>query len=85
MDDFLFLADSYSAALLLRQRVEAMLALLGLQCNPKKGVWTPNQVEDHLGFSVDLNLGMFCTPPDKLRQLAQQAPSLLGRATSNAP
>jgi hypothetical protein len=30
MDDFLFLADSDSVALLLRQRVEAMLTLLGL-------------------------------------------------------
>jgi hypothetical protein len=42
MDDFLFLADSYDAALLLRQRrIDAMLAQLGLQRNPKKGVWTP--------------------------------------------
>jgi hypothetical protein len=41
MDDFLFLADSYNAALLLRQRIDALLAQLGLTCNPKKGVWTP--------------------------------------------
>jgi hypothetical protein len=30
MDDFLFLADSYQDALLLRQRVEAVLDNLGL-------------------------------------------------------
>jgi hypothetical protein len=84
MDDFLFLADSYDVALLLRQRVDAMLAQLGLQRNPKKGIWTPNQVGDHLGLTVDLNHGMFSAPPDKLRQLEQQASSLLGRAASNA-
>jgi hypothetical protein len=38
MDNFLFLADSYDAAMLLCQRVEAMLDQLGLQRNPKKGV-----------------------------------------------
>jgi hypothetical protein len=36
MDDFLFLADSYHDALLLRQRVEALLDSLGLQRNPMK-------------------------------------------------
>jgi hypothetical protein len=49
MDDFLFLADSYHDALLLHQRVEALLSSLSLQHNPKKGVWTPTQVGDHLG------------------------------------
>jgi hypothetical protein len=81
---FLFLADSYDAALLLRQRVEAMLTLLGLYRNPKKGIWTPTQVRDHLGLTADFNLGMFRAPPDKLRQLAQQASSLFNRAASNA-
>jgi hypothetical protein len=37
-----------------------------------------------LGLTVDLNLGMFRAPPDKLRQLAQHASSLFGRAASNA-
>jgi hypothetical protein len=49
MSDFLFLADSYNDALLVRQRVEALFDRLGLQRNPKKGVWTPTQVGDHLG------------------------------------
>jgi hypothetical protein len=84
IDDILFLADSYNAALLLRQRIDAMLAHLGLQRNPKKGVLTPTQVGNHLGLMVDLNLGMFRAPSDKLRQLAHQASSLLGRAASNS-
>jgi hypothetical protein len=54
MDDFLFLADSYHDTVLLRQRVEALLTRLDLQRNPKKGVWTPTQVGDHLGLTVDL-------------------------------
>jgi hypothetical protein len=73
MDDFLFLVDSYHDALLLRQRVQALLDSLGLQRNPKKGVWTPAQVGDHLGLTVDLQLGMFRAPPAKLEQLAQNA------------
>jgi hypothetical protein len=78
MDDFLFLADSYHDALLLRQRVEDLLNHLGLQRNPKKGVWTPTRVGDHLGLTIDLQLGMFRAPPEKLRQLAQHASSMLG-------
>jgi hypothetical protein len=78
MDDFIFLADSCQDALLLRQRVEALLDSLGLQRNPKKGVWTPTQVGDHLGLAVDLQLGMFRAPPAKLQQLAQHTSSLLG-------
>jgi hypothetical protein len=59
MDDFIFLADSYHDAVLLRQRVMALLDSLGLQRNPKKGVWMPTQVGDHLGLIEDLQLGMF--------------------------
>jgi hypothetical protein len=84
IDDFLFLADSYQDAMLLRQRVEALLDSLGLQRNPKKGVWTPTQVSDHLFLTVDLHLGMFRDPLAKLQQLAQHASSLLCRAASNA-
>jgi hypothetical protein len=84
MDDFLFLADSYSAASLLRQRVESMLEQLGLLRNPKKGVRTLTQVGDHLGLTVDLNHGKFRAPPEKLLQLAKQPSALLGRAASNA-
>jgi hypothetical protein len=78
-----FLADSYNDVLLLRQRVEALLDRLGLQRNPKKGVMTPTQVDNHLGLTVDLQLGRFRAPQEKLRQLAQHASSLLGQVASN--
>jgi hypothetical protein len=84
MNDFMFPADSFSAVLLFRQRIEAMLAQLSIQRNPKKGIWTPTQVGDRLGLTVDLNLGMFRAPPDKLGQLAKHASFLLGRAASIA-
>jgi hypothetical protein len=54
MDDFMFMAHSRDAALLLRDRIEALLHRLGLQRNPKKGMWEPTQVVDHLGLTVDL-------------------------------
>jgi hypothetical protein len=41
MDDFLFLAESYSFTLLVRARVDVLLDHLGLLSNPKKGIWTP--------------------------------------------
>jgi hypothetical protein len=66
MDDFLFLAESYRAALLLRGFIEAMLDELGLLCNPKKGVWTPTQVGDHPGLTIDLHSGDFRAPQTKL-------------------
>jgi hypothetical protein len=37
MNDFLFHADSYTQ--LVRARVDALLARLGLLRNPKKGIW----------------------------------------------
>jgi hypothetical protein len=67
MDDFLFLADSYQDALLLRKRVETLQDSLGLKRNPNKGVWTPTQVGDHLGLTVDLQLGIFRASPAKLQ------------------
>jgi hypothetical protein len=84
MDDFLFLADSFHDALLLRQRIEALLNSLGLQRNPKKGVWTPTQVGDLIGLTVDLQHAMFRAPPAKLQQLSQHASSRLGGTASNA-
>jgi hypothetical protein len=38
MDDFLFLADSYPAALRVQARVDTLLAHLGILRNPKKGI-----------------------------------------------
>jgi hypothetical protein len=38
MDDFLFMASSYEAALLLRDHIETLLHRLGLQRSPDKGL-----------------------------------------------
>jgi hypothetical protein len=38
MDDFMFMAHSREAALLLRDHVDALPHRLGLQHNPKKGL-----------------------------------------------
>jgi hypothetical protein len=71
MEDFLFLADSYHAALLLLSRIETMLARQSLLRNPKKGVRTPTQVSDHMGLTIDLRSGEFRAPQAKLQHLAQ--------------
>jgi hypothetical protein len=84
MDDFMFMAISRKATLLLRDRVEALLHRLGLQRNPKKGMLEHTQVSDHLGLAIDLQKGEFRAPFDKLMTLSKQASSLLGRATCNA-
>jgi hypothetical protein len=59
MDDFMFMASSYEASLLLRDRVETLLHHLGLQRNPDKGLWEPTQVGNHLGLTIDLLKGEF--------------------------
>jgi hypothetical protein len=66
MDDFMFMAHSREAALLLRDRVEAFLHRLGLQRNPKKGLWDPTQVGDHLGLTIDPHNGELRAPVDKM-------------------
>jgi hypothetical protein len=37
-----------------RPRVEVLLHQLGLQRNPKKSLWEPTQMGDHLGLTIDL-------------------------------
>jgi hypothetical protein len=84
MDDFLFMASSYEAALLLRNNIESLLQRLDLQRNPDKGLWQPTQVGTHLGMIVDLMTGEFRAPADKLQAIAKQASALLGRAATTA-
>ena len=83
MDDFLFIAHSLAAALLLRTRVEALLTALGMSRNPKKGQWEPTQDIIHLGMRVDLAAGKFFAPEEKLASIAALAKSMLGRAARN--
>jgi hypothetical protein len=84
MDDYTFMAHSRETALLLRDRVDALLHRLGLQRNPEKGMWEPTQVGDHLGLMIDLRNGEFRTPVDKLQALSKHASALLGRAATTA-
>jgi hypothetical protein len=83
MDDFMFMAHSREEALL-RDHFEALLYRLGLQRNPKKGLWEPTQVGDYLGHTIDLMNGEFRAPVDKLQALSKQASALLGRVASTA-
>jgi hypothetical protein len=71
MNDFLFMAHSRETTLLLRDRVEALLHRLGLQRNPRKGMWEPTQVGDHLSLSIDLYNGEFRALHDKLEALSK--------------
>ena len=80
MDDFLFLCSSLSEALEARAYVEAVLALLGLRRNAKKGIWEPSQVVEHLGLGVDTEKGIFYVTPTRLHKLHTAAKALLCRA-----
>jgi hypothetical protein len=84
MDDFMFMAHSGEEALLLRDRVDALLHRLGLKLNPKKDVWEPTPVGDHLGLTIDLPNGEFRAPVEKLQALSKHASALLGRAATTA-
>jgi hypothetical protein len=84
MNDFLFLANSCEAALLLRARMDTLLLRLCLLRNAKKGILHSTHVGEHLGLTVNLQKGEFRVPPDKVHTLAKQASSLLGRAALNA-
>jgi hypothetical protein len=84
MTDFMFMAHLREAALILRDCVEALLHRLGLHRKPKKGMWEPTQVGDHLGLTIDLLSGEFRAPVDKLQALAKHDSTLLGHAATTA-
>jgi hypothetical protein len=84
MDDFVFMANSREAALILRDLIEAVLHRLGLQRNPDKGMWEPTLVGDHLGLTIDLQTSEFRALVDKLQALSKPASALLGRAATTA-
>jgi hypothetical protein len=83
MDDFMFMAHSREVALLLRDRVDALLYRLGLQRKPKKGQWEPTQVGDHRGLTIDL-LNEFRASVENVHALSKHAAALLSRATNTA-
>jgi hypothetical protein len=83
VDDFLLFAATCALALALRQRVDRLLAILGLLRHPSTVFWEPTQYGHHLGIDIDTTIGHFFAPAEKLQKLAKQARHLLQRATRN--
>jgi hypothetical protein len=78
MDDFLILCDTREAALEAREYVTAVLELLGLSRNEKKGVWDPTQALQHLGLGVDTAKGVFFVTPGRQAKVQRAAREILG-------
>ena len=78
MDDFLLLCDSLEEALEAREYVTAVLELLGLSRNVKKGVWEPTQALPHLGLGVDTKRGVFFVTPGRQAKVQRAAREILG-------
>lgn len=84
VDDFLILARSFEDALAARDYVDALLELLGLRRNPRKGVWEPTQHLQHLGLGVDTLAMTFFVPLPRREKLAAAAAGLLATANSSS-
>jgi hypothetical protein len=84
VDDFIVFAPSHREALQQRSVVETTLARLGLSRHTSKGIWDPVQYGQHLGIDLDTANGYFYAPAAKLQTLANQAKSMLQRATRTA-
>lgn len=84
VDDFLFLSRSRTEALELRDYVDALLELLGLQRNVKKGVREPTQSLTHLGLGVDSQRLLFYLPDKQRDKIITAAREILGRSAAEA-
>ena len=84
VDDFLILARSFADALEARAYVDALLELLGLRRNARKGCWDPTQHLQHLGLGVDTVTMTFFVPLARRAKLAAAAAGLLATANSSA-
>ena len=80
LDDFLFVIDGLSAAYAGVRFVQATLSMLGLVPHPRKCLWEPTQVIEHLGFVIDTHRGLFYLPAHKVRKLAMLAKDIICRA-----
>ena len=84
MDDFLCVCSSRREAYAARERVQAVLDLLGITRHPDKGWWEPSQRVEHLGLDVDTEAGLFRVPPRKVSELMRQGRDIAGLATREA-
>lgn len=73
MDDFLILCSTEKEALEAREYVSAILDLLGLSRNEKKGFRAPTQQLEHLGMGVNTLDGQFFVTPARLDKLQTAA------------
>ena len=83
MDDFLILCDSLPEALEAREYITAVLELLGLSRNEKKGVWEPTHALQHLGLGVDTEKGVFFVTPGRQAKVQRAAREILGVSGAN--
>ena len=84
VDDFAFFFASRAQALEGREYISAVLQLLGLSRNEKKGVWEPTQMLEHLGMGIDTVTGKFFVTPARLSKLQSFAQNLLCTACSDS-
>ena len=83
LDDFLLLSSSPAEAEEAKTRASSLLASLGLERNPDKGVWTPTQNLVHLGIQVNLGTGVFQVPTEKWATMKSTAVSLIKEAKAH--
>ena len=81
MDDFLILAKTKEEAFVQRERVQRVLARLGLTRNEKKGQWEPGQLIEHLGLEVDLRDGLFRVTAARVAKIHAQAKDIICTAS----
>ncbi|KAK3243658.1 hypothetical protein CYMTET_46705 [Cymbomonas tetramitiformis] len=81
MDDFLIIAKTREEAFVQRERVQRVLARLGLTRNEKKGQWEPGQLIEHLGLEVDLRDGLFRVTAARVAKIHAQAKDIICTAS----
>ena len=81
MDDFLVIAKTREEAFVQRERVQRVLARLGLTRNEKKGQWEPGQLIEHLGLEVDLRDGLFRVTAARVAKIHAQAKDIICTAS----
>ncbi|KAK3250630.1 hypothetical protein CYMTET_39998 [Cymbomonas tetramitiformis] len=81
MDDFLIIAKTKEEAFVQRERVQRVLARLGLTRNEKKGQWEPGQLIEHLGLEVDLRDGLFRVTAARVAKIHAQAKVIICTAS----